>query len=90
VKGELYSPVANVWTFDQEEVICRSTEKEKFYKECEIIGQIGEGSFGKAFKVRSKRDGKLYAVKQSKNKYLGYRDREVKVEEVKKALTISN
>jgi membrane-associated tyrosine/threonine-specific cdc2-inhibitory kinase len=35
----------------------------------QLIAKIGEGSFGEAFKVRSKIDGQLYAVKKAKEKY---------------------
>jgi membrane-associated tyrosine/threonine-specific cdc2-inhibitory kinase len=42
----------------------------------EVIEKIGEGSFGEAFKVRSRQDGRLYAVKKAKEQYLGYKDRE--------------
>lgn len=32
----------------------------------ELLGKIGEGSFGEAFKVRSRLDGRIYAVKKAK------------------------
>lgn len=51
---------------------------------------MGEGSFGEAFKVLSKIDGNFYAIKKSKQKYIGNRDREQKLSEVYKALKISN
>lgn len=41
-----------------------------------VLAKLGEGSFGEAFKVRSKIDGQLYAVKKAKERYLGYKDRE--------------
>ena len=59
-------------------------------KDFEILAKLGEGSFGEAFKVKSRTDGHLYAVKKAKQKYLGYRDREQKLSEVHKALKISN
>jgi len=51
-------------------------------KDFEVISKIGEGSFGEAFKVRSRVDGNLYAIKKAKSKYLGFRDREQKLSEV--------
>jgi membrane-associated tyrosine/threonine-specific cdc2-inhibitory kinase len=48
----------------------------RFLTDFEVIAKLGEGSFGEAFKVRSRTDGQLYAVKKAKQKYLGYRDRE--------------
>ncbi len=49
-----------------------------------IEGQIGEGYFGKVIKVRSRKDGKLYAVKIAKDRYKGSSDRARKLEEVRK------
>lgn len=43
----------------------------------EIISKLGEGSFGEVFKVRSKEDGLLYAVKKSKQLYKGKNYRKV-------------
>ena len=37
--------------------------------------KLGEGSFGQVFKVRSKEDGKRYAVKKSRQKFNGAVDR---------------
>jgi serine/threonine protein kinase len=48
----------------------------RFEIEYQIISKLGEGSFGEAFKVRNRNDGRLYAVKKSKEQYLGYKDRE--------------
>jgi serine/threonine protein kinase len=38
----------------------------RFISDFEVLGKIGEGSFGEAFRVRSRIDGKLYAVKKAK------------------------
>jgi membrane-associated tyrosine/threonine-specific cdc2-inhibitory kinase len=48
----------------------------KFNNEYDVISKLGEGSFGEAFKVRSRLDGNLYAIKKAKQKYIGYRDRD--------------
>lgn len=43
---------------------------ESYYEQCfEQISKIGEGSFGEVFKVRSRDDGQLYAVKISKSSF---------------------
>jgi membrane-associated tyrosine/threonine-specific cdc2-inhibitory kinase len=38
----------------------------RFNTDFEVLAKIGEGSFGEAFRVRSRIDGKLYAVKKAK------------------------
>lgn len=89
---EIYSPFANILHFSeetQEDSGCKhssfrkmkvTTEQlqksNRFLTDFQVISKIGEGSFGEAFKVRSKSDGNLYAVKKAKQKYLGYRDRD--------------
>lgn len=38
-----------------------------YFDQCfDVVTKIGEGSFGEVFKVRSKENGILYAVKKSK------------------------
>ncbi|TRY70416.1 hypothetical protein TCAL_16409 [Tigriopus californicus] len=46
--------------------------------------EIGEGHFGKVYRVRSKEDGRLYAVKIAQECYKGDNDRARKLEEVRK------
>jgi serine/threonine protein kinase len=50
-----------------------------------MLGKLGEGSFGEAFKVREKTTGKFFAIKKAKERYLGFKDREQKLQEVYKA-----
>lgn len=58
---------------------------ELYFNQCfHVISVLGEGSFGKVFKVRSKEDGKFYAVKRSREPFKGESDRLYKLEEVKK------
>jgi len=56
----------------------------------EVICKIGEGTFGEAFKVRSRIDERTYAIKKSKESYMGFKDREGKLAEVYKALKITS
>merc|ERR1719245_764092 len=46
--------------------------------------KIGAGCFGTVYRVRSKEDGKLYAVKIALERYRGISDRREKLEEVRK------
>lgn len=41
----------------------------RFLSDFQVISKLGEGSFGEAFKVLSKQDGNMYAVKKAKEKY---------------------
>ena len=45
---------------------------------------MGEGSFGEVYKVRSCDDGRLYAVKKSRQRFRGQWDRRQKLTEVEK------
>jgi len=40
------------------------------FDDFEILGTLGEGSFGKVFKVRRKESGKVYAMKSMSKKQL--------------------
>ncbi|KAA6400196.1 MAG: putative Membrane-associated tyrosine- and threonine-specific cdc2-inhibitory kinase [Streblomastix strix] len=48
----------------------------------ETVGYIGSGSFGDVYKVRSKIDGKLYAIKWSRKKHRGDADRRASLYEL--------
>ena len=67
---DLYSPIAFVLKFYEEDSLMKvdaiPTKYGRFVNEFEILGKLGEGSFWEAFKVRQKFDGRLYAVKKSK------------------------
>lgn len=54
------------------------------------ISRLGEGSFGEVFKVRSKDDGKYYAVKRSKQYLRSENYRAERLEEVRRYEQFSN
>uniref|UniRef100_A0A915DDX9 Membrane-associated tyrosine- and threonine-specific cdc2-inhibitory kinase wee-1.3 n=1 Tax=Ditylenchus dipsaci TaxID=166011 RepID=A0A915DDX9_9BILA len=49
-----------------------------------ILRQLGQGSFGEAVSVKSKDDGKMYAVKCSLDRYRNSADRSTKLKEVQR------
>eukprot|EP00112_Aurelia_sp_Birch-Aquarium-sp1_P015721 Seg351.7 transcript_id=Seg351.7/GoldUCD/mRNA.D3Y31 product="Membrane-associated tyrosine- and threonine-specific cdc2-inhibitory kinase" protein_id=Seg351.7/GoldUCD/D3Y31 len=56
-----------------------------YFEQCfKVLNKVGAGSFGEVFKVQSKEDGKLYAVKKSRVRFKGDFDRKQKLEEVHK------
>lgn len=55
-----------------------------YFEQCfDVIARIGEGSFGEVFKVRSREDGRLYAIKRSKKLYRGEVARQECINEVR-------
>uniref|UniRef100_UPI00398F47D4 membrane-associated tyrosine- and threonine-specific cdc2-inhibitory kinase n=1 Tax=Pristiophorus japonicus TaxID=55135 RepID=UPI00398F47D4 len=61
------------------------SNEEPYFDQCfHKISKLGRGSFGEVFKVRSKEDGKLYAVKRSMELFRGESDRSRKLEEAQK------
>ncbi|XP_041365931.1 membrane-associated tyrosine- and threonine-specific cdc2-inhibitory kinase-like isoform X2 [Gigantopelta aegis] len=59
--------------------------RDLYFNQCfEVISKLGAGSFGEVFKVRSREDGQLYAVKKSQERFRGESDRRRKLEEVAK------
>ncbi|KAM5228247.1 membrane-associated tyrosine- and threonine-specific cdc2-inhibitory kinase isoform 2-T2 [Ctenodactylus gundi] len=53
-----------------------------FQQNFQRLSRLGHGSFGEVFKVRSKEDGRLYAVKRSMSPFRGPKDRARKLAEV--------
>ncbi|XP_060028507.1 membrane-associated tyrosine- and threonine-specific cdc2-inhibitory kinase isoform X2 [Erinaceus europaeus] len=53
-----------------------------FHQSFQTLGLLGHGSYGEVFKVRSKEDGRLYAVKRSMSPFRGPKDRARKLAEV--------
>lgn len=65
--------------------IYQPDKKESYFEQCfDILAKIGEGSFGEVFKVRSKEDGRLYAIKKSNQQYRGEFYRQERLEEVRR------
>ncbi|CAM9732894.1 unnamed protein product, partial [Phaeothamnion confervicola] len=54
----------------------------RFREDFEELAVIGGGSFGTVYKVRSRLDGALYAVKCTRRCIKGARDRDVMLKEV--------
>lgn len=65
--------------------IYRPRSRESYFDQCfEVLERLGEGSFGEVFKVRSKEDGRLYAIKKSLKLYRSHVGRQERIEEVKR------
>ncbi|XP_075687114.1 membrane-associated tyrosine- and threonine-specific cdc2-inhibitory kinase isoform X2 [Rhinoderma darwinii] len=61
------------------------SKEETFYKQCfQTLCKLGRGSFGEVYKVRSREDGAVYAVKRSVSPFRGESDRLRKLQEVRK------
>ena len=58
-------------------------EQNNYFDSCfEVLSVIGSGSFSDVYRVRSKADGNLYAVKRSKTVFTGEKDRKRNLLEV--------
>ncbi|XP_065361607.1 membrane-associated tyrosine- and threonine-specific cdc2-inhibitory kinase [Calliphora vicina] len=61
------------------------SSNETYFEQCFTrLAKIGEGSFGEVFKVRSKEDGLLYAIKMSKQIFRSELYRQERLEEVRR------
>lgn len=61
------------------------TKNESYFEQCfDQIVRIGEGSFGEVFRVRSKEDGKFYAIKKMRFTHRGENYRRERLEEVRR------
>ena len=54
-----------------------------FATDFETLGILGKGAFADVYKVRSKLDNKLYAVKRNRRHFRGKRDRDIALAEVR-------
>lgn len=63
----------------------QSEVESTYFEQCfSEVTKIGEGAFGIVFQVRSKEDGRYYAVKKSKYPFRSNHDKKLKLEEVRK------
>jgi mitosis inhibitor protein kinase SWE1 len=75
---------------------CRALSKklqplnDKFDTDYAALELIGSGNFGQVFKAKNNRNGKICAVKKSKNPFVSYKDRRAKEEEIRKWSIITN
>lgn len=61
------------------------TANESYFNQCfSVEAKIGEGSFGEVFRVRSKEDGRLYAIKRTIGTFRSATHRLEKLSEVQK------
>ncbi|XP_056408722.1 membrane-associated tyrosine- and threonine-specific cdc2-inhibitory kinase isoform X2 [Hyla sarda] len=61
------------------------SKEETLFKQCfQTLCKLGRGSFGEVYKVRSREDGCVYAVKRSVSPFRGESDRLHKLQEVRK------
>jgi hypothetical protein len=60
----------------------RRGPKSRFHTDFDIIGDIGEGSFETVYKVLSRLDGCMYAIKAAQRKAKGDSDRDRMLKEV--------
>ena len=71
---------------DEEDILieCSSQHESssRFASDFDVIGQLGNGSFGTVFKCLSRLDGCMYAVKATKRKAKGVADRDRMLKEV--------
>jgi len=62
--------------------------KSRFYGDFDVIGELGKGSFGTVYKVLSRLDGCMYAIKAAQRKAKGPSDRDRMLKEVRQQLTL--
>lgn len=62
-----------------------SHSNKSYFEQCfQIHEKLGEGSFGEVYRVSSCDDGKMYAIKKSRQQFRGERDRRRKLAEVER------
>lgn len=79
------TPKSKSSSFDLSSSFYDKNKNETYFEQCyEVIGKVGEGSFGEVFKVRSKEDGKFYAVKKTRFHHKGESYRRERMQEVRR------
>ena len=66
----------------EDEPITAATVTSRFKSDFDVIGELGKGSFGAVYKVLSRLDGCMYAVKTALRKVKGNADRDRMLKEV--------
>lgn len=66
----------------EEETSAVTTTVSRFKSDFDVIGELGKGSFGAVYKVLSRLDGCMYAVKAALRKAKGIADRDRMLKEV--------
>ncbi|XP_035775078.1 membrane-associated tyrosine- and threonine-specific cdc2-inhibitory kinase-like [Anopheles albimanus] len=86
----VHASTANVISFREDSqselsALYNRGKAESYYEQCfDQLAKVGEGSFGEVFKVRSRTDGQLYAVKKSIALFRSERCRQACFEEVRR------
>lgn len=63
--------------------------RHKFETDFQVVKKMGQGEFGIVYKaIALKENGKKRAVKKQKEKYIGLKDRDIKIQEVAKSFQI--
>lgn len=79
------TPKSKSNSFDISSSFYDKTKNESYFEQCfEIKRKLGEGSFGEVFKVKSKEDGKFYAVKKTRFHYKSESYRRERMQEVRR------
>lgn len=66
-------------------------KNESYFEQCfETVRKLGEGSFGEVFHVRSRDDGKFYAIKKMKQIFRSEAHRRERLQEVRRYEQFSN
>lgn len=60
----------------------KSTSFSRFVADFEVVGTLGNGSFGCVYKVRNRMDRRMYAIKAAKREARGESDRDRMLQEV--------
>lgn len=80
IEEPLLSPIYNL-----------NNRQQTYFEQCfEEILKIGEGSFGEVFRVKSREDGKFYAIKKSKEYFRGEFNRQVSDPIIQRSFKVSN